>query len=200
MGGGHAAYLPVCAVIAVLTSALTLATFIKFFGVSFLSRRSDPVSGCAATRGRIEVGWMMQLPQMFFALCCVALGVVPSVAFRLLQRALDTSRDGYGGALADAASLGGGPAWGVGAIGFTARYAPLALAFFLALLLFATRAIARMGNAPRRTSPIWMCGYAQEAECHRYAAVHFYGELKRYFGWINGRPTAQPRPATPKQP
>jgi predicted molibdopterin-dependent oxidoreductase YjgC len=41
---GSAAYLPVCAVVAILTSALTLASFIKFFGVSFLSRTSALVT------------------------------------------------------------------------------------------------------------------------------------------------------------
>ena len=39
-GSSSAHYLVVCAVIAILTSALTLASFIKFFGVSFLSRTS----------------------------------------------------------------------------------------------------------------------------------------------------------------
>ena len=34
-GSGTAKYLAVCAVIAILTSALTLASFIKFFGVKF---------------------------------------------------------------------------------------------------------------------------------------------------------------------
>ena len=44
-GSGSAPYLAVCAVIAILTSALTLASFIKFFGVSFLSRTSALVAG-----------------------------------------------------------------------------------------------------------------------------------------------------------
>ena len=58
--------------VAILTSALTLASFIKFFGVSFLSRTSSLVAARAAARGRLEVGWAMQAPQVFFALCCIA--------------------------------------------------------------------------------------------------------------------------------
>ncbi len=46
-GSGSARYLAVCAVIAILTSALTLASFIKFFGVSFLSRTSTLVKARA---------------------------------------------------------------------------------------------------------------------------------------------------------
>ena len=56
-GSSSARYLAVCAVIAILTSALTLASFIKFFGVSFLSRTSTLVKAQAAGKGELEVGW-----------------------------------------------------------------------------------------------------------------------------------------------
>jgi len=199
LGGGYARYLPACAVAAILTSALTLASFIKFFGVSFLSRESRLVAARVAGQGRLEVGWAMQLPQLFFALCCVALGMVPAAAFHLLQRALDASSGGYGAVLADAVPVAGGPAWGLGAIGGAARFAPLVLAAFFAVLFIASRALARLGNAPRRAGPPWLCGYAREADCHRYAAHQFYGEIERYFGWLGGRPHP-PNPPSTKEP
>ena len=52
-GSRSAKYLSLCAVIAILTSALTLASFIKFFGVSFLSRTSDT----GAANARRGDGW-----------------------------------------------------------------------------------------------------------------------------------------------
>src|SRR5271157_4719042 len=55
-GNGSAHYLVICAVIAIFTSALTLASFIKFFGVSFLSRTSSLVAEQAEKRGKLEVG------------------------------------------------------------------------------------------------------------------------------------------------
>ncbi len=102
-GTASAKYLAVFAVIAILTSALTLASFIKFFGVSFLSRTSTLVTARAARHGRLEVGWTMQLPQVALALACVLLGVLPAIGFRLLQLALDASSQGYGSTLAKAA-------------------------------------------------------------------------------------------------
>ncbi len=42
-GSSQAGYLVICALFAIMTSALTLASFIKFFGVSFLSRQSTLV-------------------------------------------------------------------------------------------------------------------------------------------------------------
>src|ERR1035437_6103042 len=93
-GSGSARYLAVFAVIAILTSVLTLASFIKFFGVSFLSRTSALVTARAAGHGRLEVGWSMQLRQAVLALACVLLGVVPAIGFRLMQLALDASSQG----------------------------------------------------------------------------------------------------------
>jgi len=187
LGSAHAPYLCACAVVAILTSALTLASFIKFFGVSFLSRTSARVASRAAGR-RLEVGWTMQLPQVFLALACVAIGAAPAPAFLLARRALEASPEGYGAVLAGAAPVSGGPLEGLWASGSAARLAPLALAAVVGAMFLAAWAVTRLGGAPRRADRPWLCGYAQEAECHRYAAHNFYGEIKRYLGWMGGRP------------
>ena len=185
-GSAAAKYLAVCALIAILTSALTLASFIKFFGSSFLSRPSLVVSRAAA-RGRLEVGWMMQLPQVLLALLCLVLGIVPALAFRLMQLALDASRQGFGAILADSHPMSA--AWGSGLaqVQPAALFVPLVLVVLLGSMFLVTRAISKLGQAPRRAAAPWLCGYVQEAECHRYVAHNFYGEIKRYFGWLGGR-------------
>ena len=123
-GSSSAHYLVVCAVIAILTSALTLASFIKFFGVSFLSRTSELVRERAA-RGRLEVPWMMQGPQLALAFCCVLLGVVPSIGFRLIARALEASRGGLGTALANVSPMLSRPVAGLAERDSAAVFAPL---------------------------------------------------------------------------
>jgi formate hydrogenlyase subunit 3/multisubunit Na+/H+ antiporter MnhD subunit len=191
-GASATKYLGVCAIIAIITSALTLASFIKFFGVSFLSRTSALVREQAARRGRLEVGAMMQLPQIFLAALCVLLGVMPALAFQLMGAAMNASRQGYGTALANAAPMMSGPLRGLEELHGTALFAPLALAAVLALMFVVVRAISKLGHATRRTAVPWLCGYAQEAECHRYVAHNFYGEIKRYFRWLGGAPRPQP--------
>ena len=199
-GSVSAKYLGVCAIVAIITSALTLASFIKFFGVSFLSRTSALVSGQAARRGRLEVGAMMQLPQVFLAALCVLLGLMPALAFQLMGDAMNASRQGYGSALADAAPMMGGPLRGVEELHHTALFAPLTLAAVLALMFVVARAISKLGCATRRSAVPWLCGYAKEAQCHRYVAHNFYGEIKRYFRWLGGAPRPQPgkQPAVKK--
>ena len=88
--------------------------------------------------------------------------------------------------LADAAPITGGPLAGVQALQGIALFAPLALAVLLGSMFLITRAISKLGGAQRRTAAPWLCGYVREADCHRYTAHNFYGEIKRYFRWLGG--------------
>jgi formate hydrogenlyase subunit 3/multisubunit Na+/H+ antiporter MnhD subunit len=191
-GASGSGYLALCAIIAILTSVLTLASFIKFFGVSFASRPSALVTTRAAQRGRLEVPWMMQLPQVLLAVACVGLGIMPAVVFNYLQRVLDASRQGFGAALADAAPMTGGPLAGIQALQGVALFAPLAIAMLLGTMFLITRAISKLGGAKRRVAAPWLCGYVREADCHRYTAHNFYGEIKRWFRWLGGTPHPDP--------
>jgi len=192
-GNGSAHYLVICAVIAIFTSALTLASFIKFFGVSFLSRASVLVkTRAAASNGRLEVPWMMQLPQLVLAFLCVLLGVMPAIVFRLIQHALEASRGGLGTTLANASPMLSGALTGLTEVPATAAFAPVALAAVLGLMFVIVYGISKLGSAPRRAADPWLCGYVREADCYRYVAHNFYGEIKRYFRWLGG--TSHPHP------
>jgi len=188
-GGASVRYLPLCAIVAMVTSALTLASFIKFFGVSFLSRTSARVKA-EASRRALEVPWLMQLPQLVLAFFCVLLGVVPAVGFGLMQRAMADSPGGLGAVLTDGAPAIGHALLGLEGPNSSALFAPLALAAVLGLLLLFTYRISKLGSASRRVAAPWLCGYGSE-ECHRYVAHNFYGEIKRYFRWLGGAPHRQ---------
>jgi hydrogenase-4 component B len=192
-GSSSAAYLAFCAVVAIFTSALTLASFIKFFGVSFLSRTSATVAERAA-RGRLEVGWLMQIPQVFLAVLCVLLGLAPGLALDVVYAALHNSRQGFGALLAYTSPLESGASLGLETTRGTGLLAPLALALLVGLMFLLARFLARLGGAQRQAAAPWLCGYATQAEVHRYSAHHFYGEIKRYFHWLGGAP----RPSAPE--
>jgi formate hydrogenlyase subunit 3/multisubunit Na+/H+ antiporter MnhD subunit len=189
-GSASARYLPFCVAIAVLISAVTLALLMKFFGVSFLSRSSQLVLAEAEKR-RLEVGWTMQVPQVVLALACVAVGLAPALAFRVLQRALSASRQGLASSLANALPVMPKSLIGVEEVGSAALFVPLILALVVGLMFLATYGISKLGGAPRRIAVPWLCGYAREADCHRYAAHNFYNEIERYFRWLGGTPHAR---------
>ncbi|HKC71601.1 MAG TPA: proton-conducting transporter membrane subunit [Terriglobales bacterium] len=200
-GAGSARYLAVCAAIAILTSALTLASFIKFFGTSFLSRTSELVAqkaGLQSARrgttardhtGNLEVGWSMQLPQILLAAACVVLGIVPGLAFVFLQQAIAATPRG---AVSLAVQPTAGVFAGVAGPQGTALFVPLALLAVLGGSFLIAYAISRLGSAPRRAAAPWLCGYAPETEHERYIAHNFYGEIKRHFRWLGGAPDGKP--------
>ncbi len=186
-------YLPICAVVAILTSALTLASFVKFFGVSFLCRSSALVKAQASTR-RLEVPWLMQLPQVFLAVLCVGIGIAPVAALMLIHRALDMSPQGYGTLLAHGISSANGSFAGIGLGNGVAVFMPVVLLAVIGVSLSLAVWTARLGKAPRRAATPWLCGYTLESECNRYVAHNFYGEIKRYFGWLGGMPSVERTP------
>jgi formate hydrogenlyase subunit 3/multisubunit Na+/H+ antiporter MnhD subunit len=186
-GGAQAKFLVVCGIIAVLTSALTLASFIKFFGASFLSRTSAPVAK-RAQQGLLEAGWMLQLPQVVLALLCLAGGIVPAVFYRLMDHVLQASGQGLGTVLAQAAPVQGGWFGGIAGWQDRAAFGPFAFAVVLGLMVLLVFGLSRLGRSQRRQAAPWLCGYDRETDFHRYAAHGFYGEFKRWLRWLGGDP------------
>jgi hydrogenase-4 component B len=193
-GGATVRYLPLCAVIAILTSVLTLASFIKFFGTSFLSRASTLVKERAAET-KLEVSWLMEVPQIVLAFFCILLGIVPAIAFILIRHALQASGQGLSNVLATAAPTG---SWAGLEVHSSALFMPFVLAVVLGLTFLLAYGISKLRRAPRRSAVPWLCGYAVEADCNRYVAHNFYGEIKRYFRWLGGMPQARRQPAIRK--
>ncbi len=186
LGSRYAGYLALCALIAILTSALTLALYIKFFGASFLSRTSTLVAERTAGNARPRVSWIMQAPQVVLTGGCILLGLIPALGFRLVQLAIDRSRQGFGATLADAVPVWSGIWGGVRGWDSLALFAPLALAAVLGLAFWFAWRLSHAGGSQRRPAVPWLCGYAREADCHRYTARNFYGEVQRYFRWLGG--------------
>ncbi len=179
--------LPIFAIVALLTSALTLASFVKFFGTAFLSRTSRLVADRAAT-GRLEVGWRMLVPQVFLAVVCLGVGLMPAAAFQLLDHALAGSSQGLAALLAKAAPISGGLANGIAGWPAGSRFAPVALLPWVGLLFLLALGLARLTRPQRRAATPWLCGYAREAEITRYGAHHFYVEIKQWLGGWWRRP------------
>ena len=196
-GGALAPYLPVCALIALLTSVLTLASFLKFFGASFLARTSALVREKAAGRASLEVGWLMRGPQLFLAGLCLLLGLVPAVGFHLMGLALHGSQQGLGGVLAQALSVRNDFSLGACRLSGQALYVPAALVVVLGLLFLLSLAISRLGEARRRRAVPWLCGYALESGPLRFTAHAYYGEIKRHFRWLGGNPGVPKEPLPP---
>ncbi|HET7750980.1 MAG TPA: hypothetical protein VFK81_16445, partial [Terriglobales bacterium] len=143
-----------------------------------------------ARTGTLEVGWSMQLPQILLAVLCVALGVAPGLAFVFLQQAIASTPPGAGSLLAQ--PMPAGAFAGLTGPQGAALFVPLAVLGVLGATFLIAFTISRLGSAPRRAAAPWLCGYAPEAECERYIAHNFYGEIKRHFQWLGGAHDGKP--------
>ena len=181
-GGSHAPLLVVCGLLGILTSALTLGSFMKFFGVSFLSRQSALVAQQTASGKRLEAGFTMQLPQVLLALACIALGIFPSLGYTVIGAALAAAPRGLAQALSRLSPETAGSALGISIGGGSAIFMPIVIGATLAVLMTGAYVFSRLGSAPKRKSDIWLCGYDAEADIHRYGAHNLYGEVKHLFG------------------
>ena len=196
-GGTAAKLLPACALVAILTSAITLALFLKFFGGIFLSRQSLLVTQRTARQPSLEVGWYMGLPQAALASLCVVMGLAPFLVVALIYRALDVSRQGLAKSLAETLPFLPAPWLGINPEFLKATYVPCYVLLILGLAVVMTRAVSKLGGSRRRPAAPWLCGYARQAECHRYQAGGLYAEVKRLFNWVGGAPRRLPDPPQP---
>jgi hydrogenase-4 component B len=142
--------------------ALAVACFVKVHGAAFLG---EPRSERAA-RAR-EAPATMLAPMGILALCCAAIGVAPSLAAPLLDRAAS--------------------AWAPGLAAPAVRtLAPLgAVGLFSAVL--AAAAVAGFALLPRRralpAAGTWDCGYARPTARMQYTASSFAQPLVKLLSW-----------------
>jgi hydrogenase-4 component B len=156
-----------------LTTALTVACFVKATGMTFL----------AAPRGRgaadaVEVGRSMRTAMGALTLACIAIGIAAGpVAGAITGIAMETLHLG---------SVAPGVALPVAGLGAVYQAAPLALV--LVAVTGITWLAARRGRQVRRV-PTWTGGSAPEA-AFEYTATSFAKLIRLYFGPIL-RPTRE---------
>ena len=160
-----------------LTGGLAAACFVKAFGVTFLGRPRTPHAEHAT-----EAPPSMVLGMVWLAAACVALGVAPGYAMRLL----DAPTAGLlHGPAASAVVTARGPlvlSTGLTAAGTDATAISMTMVAGLLVVLAAMAWVLRRGfeRAPRRTAPTWTCGMSPTARFD-YTATAFAKPLRLVF-------------------
>ncbi|HEY6099748.1 MAG TPA: proton-conducting transporter membrane subunit [Anaeromyxobacter sp.] len=178
LGGASGLLAGVAASMLALTGGLAAACFAKAFGVTFLGRPRTAHAEHATESPAPMIAGMLLL-----ALACVALGLAPGWAMRLLDR---PAAELLGGAGASAAITARGPlvlsAAAAGPAGEAATSisvtATAALFALLAALVWALRGWPR--RAPRRLAPTWTCGMTPSARFD-YTGTAFAKPLRLIF-------------------
>jgi hydrogenase-4 component B len=159
-----------------LIGGLAAACFVKAFGVVFLG---EPRTEAAAMAH--ESGPMMRTPMVLGSLLCVAIGIWPAAAIRLVASA--------------AAALGRLPSVPVAATGPMAAITRVAVVLLaLAALLALLRQALLRGRSVARAAT-WGCGYAAPTPRMQYTAASFAEPVLEPFGGAIPRRVHQVSPA-----
>ncbi len=189
LGGRDSFALPVAALVAMFISLVTLASFLKYLGGTFLGL---PLEGVRVR----EVPWSMLVPQLVLALACVAFGVAPLVPLSWVHTALAglPSASGIPGL---AALVGSGPGLVVAPGGpVLACWAPIPVIAALALLASGLYLAQRAGGASVRAVSVWACGEEESGAALRYRAGSLYRPFKDAFRGVYPH-VRVPRPPFP---
>ncbi len=190
LGGTSAGIIVLFAVIALMTSAITLASYVKFFGMSFTA------SGIEWRRGTgvREVGVLMLLPMSLLAALCLVQGFWPGFFVGLFIRVFAISEGSLVQALfADAATQAAlAQSWGGVSLSLAPGGQPVAFVMPLALLamLYSAGLFAawfrRAGGGEPRQAPVWLGGYQTLNGANSYTSSHIYPAFKKFMWWTGG--------------
>ncbi|MBN1938132.1 MAG: hypothetical protein JW843_01000 [Candidatus Aminicenantes bacterium] len=173
-------------IVALFTSAVTLACYVKFFGLSFTSSRSA-VTSVKPVR---EVPLSMLVPKIILGSVIVLQGLLPFQFIGLVRSALNHSA-GFplAGGLETGfeASLAGLRIKDVYGVSLNAAAAPLIVLSLLVIAFFIAAFLRGSAGAKERTVPTWLCGYQQLDEKNRYVDRGMFAALKDFFRWTGGR-------------
>ena len=160
-----------------LTGGLAAACFVKAFGVTFLGRPRTPQAEHATEAPRSMIAAMVWLGAL-----CVALGVAPGYAMRLLDAPTAALLHGP---VASAVVTARGPlvlSMALTSPGTGAAAISMTMAAALLMTLTAVAWVLRRGirRAPQRVAPTWTCGMAPTARFD-YTATAFAKPLRLVF-------------------
>jgi len=192
LGGKTAGVIVLFGVIALMTSAITLASYVKFFGMTFTSSGIEWSKNPNAR----EVGGIMLFPKIVLAVICLIQGFFPWLFVGLFSRIFATSEGSIIQATFSDPNTQATLAQSWAGVNFSLSSAggPASVAFIMPLILLAILAVAylfaawlrKAGGAEERSAAVWLCGYQTLNNSNRYLSSHIYAAFKKFMKWTGG--------------
>lgn len=191
LAGNQVLFLAIFGIIALFTSAVTLASYVKFFGMTFTSSGVE----WNVSKQIKEVPWTMLLPKVILAILCLVQGLLPFLYFEtfigifknsagsVLQPVFaDISLDNYivNSAMGVSVTVPGLD----GTVSSVA--VPLVVLIILAAAYIFAWLLKKSGGAEEKEVPTWLCGYQDLNNNNRYVAHNMYSAFKKAVKWTGG--------------
>lgn len=171
LSGAVSPVLVLFGIIALFTSAVTLACYVKFFGLAFTASGAEET----ARKQIREVPLPMLLPEIILGILVILQGLAPSLFL-----------GGVSSAAGRAAGLASVPGIGEAAAGHFNALTPLLILGLLVVAILAAALLRRSAGSKTRAVPTWLCGYQQLDGKNRYIDRGMFAALKQFFRWTGG--------------
>jgi hydrogenase-4 component B len=190
LAGQEFLFLVLAGVVALFTSTITLACYVKFFGMTFTSAGTE----WTVAHPVREVPSTMLLPKVVLGLLCLLQGFIPVVYYQtfigIYRNSAGSSVHGAFVAtpferLIQAPALGvqvflpGGAEPAYGAV-------PLIVLAILGLGVLLAWGLRRSAGARSREVPTWLCGYQDLNNNNRYIDRNLFAAVKSALRWTGG--------------
>ncbi len=190
LGGSQVFFLALFGIIALFTSALTLACYVKFFGMSFASTGVE----WNVEHKPQEVSWKMLVPKVILGLLCIVQGIVPFIYYKIIINIFRSST----GSIVQASfnELSPHNAVFANASGVTInvpgmQYAnaiavPLVVIVIVIIGFTVAYIVKRSAGSQEKVMPTWLCGYQDLNNNNRYKDRHMFAAFKSMLWWTGG--------------
>jgi formate hydrogenlyase subunit 3/multisubunit Na+/H+ antiporter MnhD subunit len=191
LAGSEFLYLLIFGIVALFTSAITLASYVKFFGMTFASSGVE----WNVTKKIKEVPAVMLIPKIILAVLCLVQGLLPFLYYDMFINIFKKSAGSVIQPMFAGVTLNGyivNSVMGVtvsvpgmkGALSFVA--VPLVvLIIFIAAFVFAWL-LKKSGGAEEKAAETWLCGYQDLNNLNRYVSKNMYAAFKKALWWTGG--------------
>jgi formate hydrogenlyase subunit 3/multisubunit Na+/H+ antiporter MnhD subunit len=189
LAGDATVVLVLFGIVALFTSAVTLACYVKFFGMAFTS------SGAEWSVGRTirEVPGSMLAPKLVLTAVALVQGLFPVLSVGLVLKALERS-EGFllaAGVAAPgrplSAELLGMRLTGLNGLPQNAAAAPLVVLLVLGLALALGALLRKSAGSKEVEAPTWLCGYQDLNNANRYTDRGMFAGLRGLFRFAGGK-------------
>lgn len=191
LAGSEVMFMAIFGIIALMTSAITLACYVQFFGMTYTATGTQ-----WNTKKEIkEVPAIMLIPKIILGALCIVQGLIPYFYFQTFISIFKNSKGSiitglfndvslnnliFSSAMGIEVSLPGSRVLASSIAVPAVLIAVFAIAFVLAYLL------RKSGGSTDRVEPVWMCGYQGLNEKTRYKSKSMYSAFKNFLKWTGG--------------
>ncbi|OHD63950.1 MAG: hypothetical protein A2176_15110 [Spirochaetes bacterium RBG_13_51_14] len=191
LAGSQMMFLVMFGIVALFTSAITLASYVKFFGMTFASSGVE----WNVSHTIREVPATMLIPKIILAVLCMLQGLLPFLYYGIFIDIFKNS-DGsiiqpmFSGVSLDEYIVNSVMGVSVTVPGIKDLVSSVAVPLVVMLVIVTGLVFAwllkRSGGAEEKVAPTWLCGYQDLNDKNRYAAHNMYSAFKKALRWTGG--------------